>query len=613
MSPILFLRGLSARLRTASGSAALLVAVTILALAWANSPWSDLYTELWETPAGFRIGPIALDMDLHHWVNDGLMVLFFFLVGLEVRHEFEDGSLRDRSRARLPLIAGVAGVVVPAVVYVLVVGGGEAVQGWGVVVGTDTAFLLGALALVGPSMSNQLRVFLLTLTVVDDFLAVSIIGVFYSDDIRPVPLGVAVVCLVLLALLARTRQWRSSPYVAIVIVLWYATVTSGIHPSLAGMAAGLLVPAYATQRHKVLAAKSDFRDYWQSPRADAARTVRLSLARSISVNERLQQSLRGPSALVIVPVFALANAGLDLRGGLLAESLASSITWGVVLGLVVGKMLGISLATLAAVRLGLGQLPEGVRTGSVLGGAALSGIGFTVSLLIVGLAFEGSDLGREAAVGVLLAMVLAGATGWLVFWLAARVWGETSADLPTALDPPVDPERDHVRGPADAPLTLVEYLDFECPFCARATGMWQDLHKHFGDELRYVVRHLPLDDVHPHARAAAVAAEAAARQGRFWEMHDLLFRRQDSLELPALAGYAADLGLDVALFLEDMEDPALDERVRAHVDSAQRSGARGTPTFFVAGTRHRGPHDARTLIQALEEARDAPAAGRTRR
>lgn len=269
-------RGRVARyLRTESGAAVLLVIVTVVALAWANSPLSDAYFALWHLDVGFDFGPLGLHMDLHHWVNDGLMVVFFFLIGLEVRQEFAHGSLRDRSRARLALIAGVAGVVLPALVYVLIVGlaGSEGLHGWGAVVGTDTAFMLGTLAIVGPRLSGQLRVFLLTLTVVDDFLAVSIIGIVYSEEIRIVPLLIALASLVALWWLGRTRQWRAMPYVLIVIVLWLATVYSGIHASLAGMAAGLLIPAYATQRHKVVAAKQLFRDFWQSPSAASARAA----------------------------------------------------------------------------------------------------------------------------------------------------------------------------------------------------------------------------------------------------------------------------------------------------------------------------------------------------
>lgn len=541
-------------------------------------------------------------MDLHHWVNDGLMVVFFFLIGLEVRQEFAHGSLRDRSRARLALIAGVAGVVLPALVYVLIVGlaGSEGLHGWGAVVGTDTAFMLGTLAIVGPRLSGQLRVFLLTLTVVDDFLAVSIIGIVYSEEIRVVPLLIALASLVGLWLLGRNRQWRATPYVLIVILLWLATVYSGIHASLSGMAAGLLIPAYATQRHKV-AARQLFRDFWQSPRAASARAVDCGLSQGISVNERLHEFLRLPTALLIVPVFALANAGVDLRGGLLAEAFGSPVTWGVIAGLVLGKLLGIGLITLAAVRLGLGRLPAGVGMGSVFGGAARSGIGFTVSLLIIGLAFgTTSDLGRQATVGVLVSMMLATLLGWLILKVASRRWGEETADLPMVLEPPVDPEVDHIRGPEDAQLTLVEYVDFECAYCAHATGSWEDLRAHFGDDLRYVVRQLPH---HPHGPIAARASEAASNQGMFWPWLDFVFTRQHALEREDLIGYAVELGLDVDRFIADLDSPAVIERVERDLASAVASGAHVTPTFFVEGRRLRGSYDARTLTAALEASR----------
>ncbi|MEE4025942.1 Na+/H+ antiporter NhaA [Gordonia sp. PKS22-38] len=598
-------------LRTESGSAALLVAVTMVALLWANSPMGDSYEELWHTHLGVVFGEHDYEMELHHWVNDGLMVLFFFVIGLEVRQEFAVGSLRDRRRAMVPMAAGVAGVIVPALVY-LAIAGRDAVDGWGVVVGTDTAFLLGALAIVGPRMSNQLRIFLLTLTVVDDFLAVSIIGVVYTEDLKIVPLLVALAGLIGLWLLSRTSEWRSTPYVLLVIIVWVATLDSGVHPSLAGMAAGLLVPARPTERGHVERAKTLFRAYWQSPEATVARTARRGLARSISVNERLHDVLRAPVSLFVVPVFALANAGIDLGGGVLAEAFTSSITWGVVIGLVFGKLVGIALGTWLAIRAGLGKLPDGVGPGSILGGAALSGIGFTVSLLIVGLAFTDGDDAAKATVGVLTAMVGATLLGWLIFTRARVKWGETSADLPVTLDPPVDLVVDHIRGPVDAPLTVVEFLDFECPFCARTTGMWNDVHAHFGDRVRYIVRHLPLLDYHPHAMLAATAAEAAARQGKFWEMHDVLFANQAELEAEHLIVYAERLELDVNQFVADLESEEIATVIAADEQSAFASGARGTPTFFLNGHRHRGPHDARTLIDELEQAEEATSAARRR-
>lgn len=590
-------------IRTESGSALLLVVVAAVALLWANSPLSEAYFGLWDVEIGFDVGVFGLHMNLHHWINDGLMVVFFFVVGLEVRQEFAHGTLRDASRARLALIAGVAGVALPAVFYILIVAaaGGDGLGGWGAVVGTDTAFLLGALALVGPKLSGQLRVFLLTLTVVDDFFAVSIIGIVYSDEIRLVPLLIAVACLAGLWLLGRSRQWSATPYVLIVIVLWFATVDSGVHASLAGMVAGLLIPAYPTRRQQVVAARQLFRDFWQSPSAASARAVNRGLARGISVNERMHEVVRMPTALVIVPIFALANAGVDLRGGVLVDSFQSSVTWGVIVGLVLGKVLGIGLATFVAVKLGAGRLPEGVGMGSVFGGAALSGIGFTVSLLVIGLAFgPTSDLGRQATVGVLVAMVLATALGWLIFRVAAKRWGEETADLPMMLTPPVDPEVDHIRGPEDAQLTLVEYIDFECAYCAHATGSWEDLRSRFGNDLRYVVRQLPH---HPHGPIAARASEAASNQGMFWPWLDFVFTRQDALEREDLIRYAEELGLDVAQFTADLDSAAVRARVERDLESADASGAHATPTFFVDGRRLLGNYDARTLTSALEASR----------
>ena len=580
-----------------------LALVTVMALVWANSPLSESYFELWHQEVGFDVGPAGMHMNLHHWINDGLMVIFFFVVGLEVRQEFAHGSLRDRSRAQLAVMAGVAGVALPALVYVLVVSvsGGSGLGGWGAVVGTDTAFMLGALAIVGPRLSGQLRVFLLTLTVVDDFLAVSIIGIVYSDQIKLVPLSIALACLIGLWGLGRSRQWNAALYVILVIVMWFATVSSGVHASLAGMLAGLLIPAYPTQRHEVVAARQFFRDFWQSPSAASARSVSRGLARGIPVNERMHEVLRRPTALLVVPIFALANAGVDLRGGLLADSFGSSVTWGVIAALVIGKLVGIGVATLLAVRMGLGRLPEGVGMGSVFGGAAPSGIGFTVSLLIIGLAFGSTtDLGRQATLGVLVSMVLAVALGWLIFKIAAKRWGEETADLPMVLDRAVDPEVDHIRGPQDAQLTLVEYIDFECEYCAHATGSWEDLRGQFGDDLRYVVRHLPH---HPHGPLAAKASEAAANQGEFWRWLDFVFTHQDALERGHLIGYAEELGLDVDRFVQDMDSEAVAERVNRDLVSAEDSGAHATPTFFVEGRRLLGDYDARTLTAALESSR----------
>ena len=599
-------------LSTEAGGAGLLLAATVTALLWANSPWSGAYESLLATEAGLSVGGWELSMDLEHWVNDGLMALFFFVIGLEVRREFSVGELTTPRRAAIPVIAAVGGLVVPALLYLALAPGGEAARGWGVVIGTDTAFMLGALAVVGPTFATQLRIFLLTLTVIDDIVAVSVIGLFYSDSLDAGALALMAVLGAAMGLMSRYGVWRAAPYVLVGLGLWLATVEAGLHASIAGMLGGLLVAAHAPRREAVERAAGRFRAFRQSPDVQVGRSAKLGLVRAVSVNERLQVSLHPWASYVIVPVFALANAGVDLRDGVLGDALSSRVTWAIAGALVLGKLLGVGLASWAGVRTGLGRLPQGVGFGHVFGGAALSGIGFTVSLLIAGLAFEDGALQDQAVVGVLLAAVLATVLGWALFRGAAVFRGQTDADLPRFLDRPVDPATDHVRGPVDAPLTLVEYGDFECPFCARSTGVADELRQRYGDDLRYVFRHLPLVDVHPHAELAARAAVAADAQGRFWELHDLLFVHQDQLEYEDLAGYAADIGLDVEEFLRDLDTEETAARVREDVASAEASGARGTPTFFIGDRRHTGPHDTESLARALETSRDVPGAPRRR-
>ena len=588
-------------LATESGSAGVLLAGALVGLLWANSPWSPAYEQLWATEASIQVGSAALSMDLGHWVSDGLMALFFFVVGLEVRREFSVGELTDRRRAVLPLVAGLGGMVLPALCY-LAVSPTEAARGWGIVIGTDTAFMLGALAIVGPRFATQLRIFLLTLTVIDDIVAVAVIGLVYSDALRVGWLVLGALSMLALPLLDRLGVWRASPYVVVVLVLWLATVQAGLHGSIAGMAAGLLIAAHQPQKETVEGAARRFRAFRQSPMVTLGRSARRGLQRAISVNERLQAVLHPWTSYVVVPLFALANAGVDLRGGVLLDALRSPVTWGVVFGLVVGKLVGISGTALVGPRIGLGQLPQGVGSGHVVGGAALSGIGFTVSLLIAGLAFDDPTIRDRATVGVLLAALFATFFAWILF-RAAGWRGEGDADLPRVLDRPVREGRDHIKGPVGAPLTLVEYGDYECPFCSRATGVIRELRARFGDDLRYVFRHLPLPDVHPHAELAARAALAADAQGRFWQMHDTLFEHQDELEFEDIVGYAEDVGLDAEQFLRDLDDEWISNRIRADVASAEASGARGTPTFFVGNTRHIGPHDAQTLATELEASR----------
>ncbi|MCK9496083.1 MAG: Na+/H+ antiporter NhaA [Dehalococcoidia bacterium] len=588
-------------LNTESGSAGILLGVAVVALLWANSPWSASYEDLWSTVISVEVGSRSLSMDLTHWINDGLMVLFFFVIGLELRHEISVGDLREKRRLIAPFVAGLGGLVVPALFYLLISPSGDAARGWGIVIGTDTAFLLGALALVGPKASTQLRVFLLSMTIADDLMAVTVIGVVYSDSINMTAVVIAALCLGTIGLLGRLGAWQTLAYGLAGFGAWLATIESGLHPSITGMLAGLLVVSRPPKRDAIDQAARLFTAFRQSPLPEVGYRARRSIQRVVSVNERFQRLLHPWTSYLIVPVFALANAGVDLRGGLLGEALTSPVMWGVLVGLVVGKPIGVGVFALGVTALRIGTLPKGLGPGYIIGGGALSGMGFSVSLLIVHLAFDSQQLRDEATVGVLAACALSVVTGWIIFRLSARM-GAAPLERAAALAEPVDPDRDHIRGPVDAPLTLVEYGDFECPFCGQTTDVTRSLRERYGDQLRYVFRHLPLADVHPHAELAAEAAEAAAAQGRFWEMHDLLFRHQDELEFEDLVGYAGDLGLDVEQFTRDLTEESHGDRIREDVASAEAGGARGTPTFFVAGTRHRGPWDAESLSRALDAA-----------
>ena len=594
-------------LATEAGGAGIMLAAVVAALVWSNSPWSDAYETLLHTEATVQVGGAELSMDVGHWVSDGLMALFFLVIGLEVRRELSMGELTERRRVIVPVLGALAGMAIPALLYLAINPSGEAASGWGVVIATDTALVLGALAIVGPASSTQLRIFLLSVAVFDDLVAVAVIGVVYSSSLDLVALAVAGASLALIALLSRRGEWRYSVYGVVLVVLWVATVQSGLHASIAGMAAGLLIGAHPARRTDVERVAARFRAFQQAPLPDVGYAARQALQQSVSMNERLQVILHPAVAYVIVPLFVLANAGVDLRGGLLSEAIASPVTWGVVAGLVVGKTVGIGVTALASSRLGAGPLPQGVGEGQVIGGAALSGIGFTVSLLIANLAFSSTELLDAATVGILLAAVLATLTSWVVFRLAAVLHGERTASRPMVLDRQVDPASDHIRGPVYAPLTLVEYGDFECPFCSRTTGTVDALMARFGDDLRYVFRHLPLADVHPNAILAAEAAEAAAVQGAFWEMHDRLFTHQDQLEPPDLLTHAAVLGLDVERFSRELGTGVHAARVRDDVASAEASGATGTPTFFVNGRRQVGRYDEEALAAALTGGQPPPA------
>lgn len=582
-----------------NAAAALLLTFTLAAILWANSPWAHTYSEFWETHVGLSFGNLHGELTVKELVNDALMAFFFFIVGLEVKAQFTIGELTERSRALVPVVAAIAGLTMPAVIFLLFNPSGQDASAWGVVISTDTAFLVGALAIIAPKYPARLRTFLLTLAVVDDVGALAAIALFYSEQIRIGPLLVAVVLVgALIGVRYLPAAVRGASYSILAVALWLALFAGGVHPTLAGVLVALVIPVFTPERQRVEAAVDVIRAFRQSPNSEYARAATRSLRDSISINERLVTGFGPYVSFGVLPLFALANAGVRLDADTVLAAVRSPLTWGVVAGLVLGKLIGITGATWIVQRTGLGRLSPGLTLRRVAGGAALSGIGFTISLFIVDLAITNPRSADLARVGVLAASVIAFTLGWAVF----RLTDKLSPPVPVGhkLVRDIDPERDHIRGRVDAPLTLVEYGDFECPFCSRATGSIDEVREYFGDRLRYVWRHLPLERVHPRAMDAARASEAAALQGKFFDLAVQMFEFQDYLEWQHIYRYADQVGCDIEQFDDDLHSSRVLHRVDDDAQDAELMDLNATPTFFVNGVRHKGPWDAASLIRALE-------------
>jgi Na+/H+ antiporter NhaA len=596
-------------LSTETGGAIVLLAATIAALLWANSPWSSSYVSLWSTKLSISIGGGGISADLRHWVNEGLMTFFFLVVGLEAKRELDVGELRERTRLAIPVLAALGGMAVPIAIYLAFNAGGAGAHGWGAAMSTDTAFALGALALLTPVSATRLRVFLLTLAVVDDLFALMVITVAYTSHVSPAALAVAVGLFALLIGLRYAPAWRRQLTVIVGLALWVAMFESGIDPVISGLAVGLVTSAYPPSREDLERATALTRSFREQPTPELARSAQVGVLSAISPNERLQYALHPWTSYVVVPLFALANAGIHVTGGLLGDAISSPITLGIAIGYVAGKPLGILGASYLASRPRLHGIRPTLSFPSLAGGGAVAGIGFTVSLLISSLAFSGERL-QEAKLGVLASAILAPLVAWAVFKLMRRLPTQvrarqivgTAADI-LDLAEDVDPSRDHIRGCDDALVTLVEYGDFECSYCGQAEQIVRELLSSFDDELRYVWRHLPLSDVHPSAQLAAEATEAAAAQGKFWELYDALLAHQDTITPLQLRRYAEELGLDVERFWEELRHHEHAVRVAEDVAGADASGVSGTPTFFINGRRHHGAYDIDTLTAAVRATR----------
>ena len=497
-------RSLQAPLRdflsTETGSAAVLLAATLAALAWVNID-SSSYETLWGTDLTIQVGDSSISQDLRQWVNSGLMTFFFFVIGLEVRREFDLGELRQRRRLALPVVAGLGGMLVPVAIYLAINAGDSSTNGWGVAMSTDTAFALGMLALVGPSFPDRLRALMLTIIVVDDVVALLIIALVYSAEVAVGALLIAVGIFVLILLVRAARVRYGFVYFILAAAAWVALFESGVEPIILGLAMGLITWAYPAGRGELERATDLFRSFREQPTPELERSARAGLRSAVSPNARLQHLYHPWTSYVIVPLFALANAGIAVNGDFLSRAYSSPITLGIVFGYVIGKPLGIVGVSWLVTMFSRGRLRPPVGWGALIGGGAIAGIGFTVALLIATLAFQGEEL-EEAKLGVLTAALTASLLSWLVYRATAllpprlrirAVLGTSEALVD--LVPPVDLERDHLRGPREAPVTVVEYGDFECPFCGRAEPAVRELLADFGD-VRYVWRHLPLSDVH---------------------------------------------------------------------------------------------------------------------
>jgi Na+/H+ antiporter NhaA len=594
-------------LRTETGSASVLAAATVLALIWANISVSS-YDKFWAAPLSVFVDHSGTTLTLREFVNSGLMAFFFLVVGLEARREFDVGELRIRSRLTLPLLIGLAGMVVPIAIYLLFNAGQPTEHGWGMAMSTDTAFALGALALVGRRLPDRVRIYLLTFSVVDDLAGLAVIAIAYSGNIEVVPLLVGL-GLIGIVLILRARSYRNGLlYLLVGIACWVAFLKSGVDPIVVGLIFGLLTYAYSASRESLEQASEAFRMFREQPTAELAQSARNEVRTAISPNDRLAQLFHPWTSYVIVPLFALANAGIVLNAGFLAKAYTSPVTLGIVVGYLVGKPLGTVGCAWLVTKLSHGRVRPSVGWGAVAGAGTVAGIGFTVSLLIASLALKGDTL-AEAKLGILSAAVAASVLTWIVFQVVNRLPVRTrlrallgTAEVITDLAVPVDPDRDHIRGPEESLVTMVEYGDFECPYCGMAEPAVRELLRDYG-EVRYVWRHLPLNDVHPNAQLAAEAAEAAGKQGAFWEMHDLLLDHQDALQPRDLVGYADSLGLDTRRFGADLRKHAGMAHVSEDLESADLSSVSGTPTFFINGKRHYGAYDIETLKKAVKLAK----------
>ncbi|MFZ9041308.1 MAG: Na+/H+ antiporter NhaA [Ilumatobacteraceae bacterium] len=412
-------------LRQEASAGMLLVGAAVIAIIWANSPWSDSYFDLWSTRAEVGFNGHLIELSLREWVNDLAMVLFFFVVGLEIKREIIEGELRDPRQAALPVIAAVGGMVVPATIFALLNNGGEGSRGWGIPMATDIAIVMGVVAILGRRAPTWLKLFLLALAIVDDLGAIVVIAIFYSEGISLSWLAFSIGAVVTAMLVKRHVPWMGV-YVVLGGMCWLGLHEAHVHPTLTGVAFGLLAPTTPRRNTGSL----DVEELLRRPSFYVAQRVSREAKWTVSIVEWLEHRLHPWSAFVVVPIFALANAGIRLPASELGAAFSNRVTWGVVLGLVVGKTIGISGATLLAVLFRVARLPQGVTVRYVIGAGALGGIGFTVSLFVTELAFGEAIVGTDARLGVLVGSLIAALIGTAILLPGEVVVDRSMDDVP---------------------------------------------------------------------------------------------------------------------------------------------------------------------------------------
>jgi NhaA family Na+:H+ antiporter len=433
-------------LQVEAAGGVLLLLGALVAVVWANSPWSESYVHLWETVFELRLGGFSLEMDLREWVNDGAMALFFFVVGMEIKREMVSGDLKDPKAAALPIVAAAGGMLVPAMIFLAFNLGGSGSGGWGIPMATDIAFAVGVVSLLGPSVPGQLKLFLLTLAVADDLGAIFVIAIAYSQGMEPLWLAGAGAAFVAVVLLKRARVWFVPVYVVLGVVAWYFMLRSGVHATVAGVVLGFLTPTQPLRDEVPGNEIAERLGPGTAVGPSALRDATFHIKASVPIDVRLVDLLHPWTGYVIIPIFAFANAGVPLGGDALSRATTSSVTLGVFLGLVVGKTVGVMVASRLAVGAGVARFPQGTTQLQMLGAAMAAGIGFTVAIFVTGISLDDVQLQDEAKIGIFAASLLAALASALVFRVAAR---QASSDPEIGLEAEEDRP---ARAPAATPV-----------------------------------------------------------------------------------------------------------------------------------------------------------------